>query len=126
MTESPDLFNYIAYEEEKLKNEENDTNMVDGESVHLTEIDMKQKIKQGIYFQGKIIFQPNKLDSAIVKVHLFDKDIILDSIEKINRAYHGDIVCIEILKETGKLIINFNKLIFQNGSANKKILILIT
>lgn len=107
MTESPDLFNYIAYEEEKKKKEESDANMVDGDSVHLNEVEMKQSIKQGIYFQGKIIFQPNKLNSAIIRVHLFEKEIIVDSEEKINRAYHGDIVCVEILKESGnKLKIN--------------------
>ena len=102
LTESPDLFNYIAYEEEKIKNDQNDTNMIDGDSVHLTEVEMKQNIKQGIHFRGKIIFQPNKLNSAIIRVHLFDKEIIVDSAEKINRAYHGDIVCVEILKESGK------------------------
>ena len=87
MIESPDLFNYIAYEEEKQK-EQDDINMIDGDSVHLNEVEMKQNIKQGIYFQGKIIIQPNKLNNAIVRVHLFDKEIILDSIERINRAYH--------------------------------------
>jgi hypothetical protein len=100
MTESPDLFNYIAYEEERLKNA-NDTKMIVRDFEHLSEVEMKSNIKNGIYFQGKIIFQPNKLDNAIVRVHLFDKEIIIDSTEKINRAYHGDIVCVEILKESG-------------------------
>jgi hypothetical protein len=118
MSESPDLFNYIAYEDLKLRNDKNskndenanDTKMTDGDFEHLSDVEMKQNIKNGIYFQGKVIFQPNKLNYAIVRVHLFDKEIILDSTEKINRAYHGDIVCVEILKESG----NKNKGFFFN------------
>lgn len=104
MKESPDLFNYIAlfdekYEKLNLTDQSNDVQMLDEESIHLTEVDMKQNIKQGNLFQGKIMFQPNTLNTANVKVYLFDKDVIVDTTERINRAYHGDIVCIEILDE---------------------------
>lgn len=84
---------------EKLNLASNDVHMSDAELIHLTEAEMKASIKQGGLFQGKIMFQPNKLEAATVKVHLFDKEVIVDNPERINRAYNGDIVCIEILNE---------------------------
>ena len=107
MKESPDLFNYIAqYDEsfEKLNfaDNTNDINMVDSDFLYLTESQMKQSIKQGNYFQGKIMFQPNNLNTAIVKVHLFDKDVIVDNPERLNRVYNNDLVCLEILNEKCK------------------------
>lgn len=109
MKESPDLFNYIAqYDEsfEKLNfaDNKNDINMVDSDYVYLTESEMKQSIKQGNYFQGKIMFQPNNLNTAIVKVHLFDKDVTVDNPERLNRVYNNDLVCLEILNEKCKKI----------------------
>ena len=109
MKESPDLFNYIALFDEKheklnIADQANDMQMVDSESIHLSEAEMKQSIKQGDLFQGKLMFQPNALNTGNVKVHLFDKDVIVDNLERINRAYHGDIVCIEILNEKSKSI----------------------
>jgi len=117
MKESPDLYNYIALFDEKheklnrnLTGESDDILMIDNDFIHLNEVDMKQSIKQGNFFQGKINFQPNNLNSAIVKVNLFDKDVIVDNTERINRVYHGDIVCIEILDEKSKnKILKFNK-----------------
>jgi hypothetical protein len=110
MKESPDLFNYIALFDEKheklnIAEESNDVQMLDNDFIHLSEAEMKQSIKQGNFFQGKIIFQPNTLSTANVKVHLFDKDVLVDNSERINRAYHGDIVCIEILNEKRKYIL---------------------
>jgi hypothetical protein len=111
MKESPDLFNYIALFDEKheklnIANQANDdVQMLESESIHLSEAEMKQSIKQGNFFQGKLMFQPNNLNTANVKVHLFDKDVIVDNLERLNRAYHGDIVCVEILNEKSKLFI---------------------
>jgi exoribonuclease R len=107
MKESPDLINYIALSDEKheklnIIDQSNDVQMLERESIHLSESDIKQSIKQGNLFQGKIMFQPNNLNSANVKVYLFDKDVIVDNPERINRAYHGDIVCIEIFDEKSK------------------------
>ena len=107
MKESPDLFNYIALFDEKheklnIGDQSSDVQMHDSEFIHLNEAEMKQSIKQGDFFQGKIMFQPNTLSTANVKVHLFDKDVIVDIPERINRAYHGDLVCIEILNEKSK------------------------
>lgn len=114
MKESPDLFNYIALFDEKheklnIADQENDVQMLDSESMHLSEAEMKQSIKQGNFFQGKLMFQPNTLNTANVKVHLFDKDVIVDNLERLNRAYHGDIICVEILNEKSKLIFFLTK-----------------
>ncbi len=105
MKESPDLYNFIALFDDK--NEKLNTNlimrddvqMIDREFIHLNDAEMKQNIKQGIFFQGKINFQQNINNTANVKVHMFEKDVIVDNQERINRAYHGDIVCLEILPE---------------------------
>ena len=108
MKESPDLFNYIALFDEKHEilninsADNNDVQMIDSDLIHLNETEIKQSIKQGDFFQGKINFQPNILNTANVKVYLFDRDVIVDNPERINRAYHGDVVCIEILNEKSK------------------------
>jgi exosome complex exonuclease DIS3/RRP44 len=94
MQEYPDLYNYIAHYETATGE---DIEMQSQE--HLTESDMKGAIKQGTLFQGKIYFQPNLLNQAVIKAYLFQKDILVNSTERINRAMHGDIVCFEILDE---------------------------
>jgi exosome complex exonuclease DIS3/RRP44 len=102
MKESPDLYNYIAQHDEAIEYHVNDD--VDMKlslfPPHLSESEMKINIKQGNLFQGKIVFQPAILNSAIVRAYIFDKEILINSTENLNRALHGDIVCIEILEES--------------------------
>lgn len=114
MKEYPDLYNYIAYYDKvsylqgdmhadvemKSENEKNQLSKTLNYSNHLTETEMKSNVKQGNLFQGKILFQPGIFDSAIVRASLFEKEIIINSIERLNRAMHGDIVCVEILEES--------------------------
>jgi exosome complex exonuclease DIS3/RRP44 len=97
MQEFPDLYNYIAHYE-KATGKDMDIEMETSE--HLTDTEMKISIKQGSLFQGKIYFQPNVYNKAIVKAYLFNKDIIVNSTEKLNRAMHGDVVCFEISDES--------------------------
>jgi exosome complex exonuclease DIS3/RRP44 len=99
MQEFPDLYNYIAHYEKATGAD------IDMEtSVHLNESEMKSSIKQGTLFQGKIYFQPNLYNQAIIKAYLFNKDVVVNSTERLNRAMHGDIVCFEILDESEWLI----------------------
>jgi exoribonuclease R len=102
---SPDLFNFISFQInlESEKNlmeieEENTKNTILYEK-HLEEKEMKANIKQGKMFQGKIYFQNNILDNAIVKSNLFDKDIVIEGDKNLNRAMHGDIVCFSLNEE---------------------------
>ena len=103
---SPDLFNFISFQinlesEKKLMEieEENTKNTILYEK-HLEEKEMKANIKQGKMFQGKIYFQNNILDNAIVKSNLFDKDIVIEGDKNLNRAMHGDIVCFSLNEES--------------------------
>lgn len=104
-----DLFNFLTHSEE-VENEEfsicKDNEIRKNEKIlfdeHISIEEMQRGIKTGAYFRGKINFVENKYDSAIVKAYLFDKDILISSIENINRAVHGDVVCIQILDEKGK------------------------
>jgi len=79
--------------------------MQEAYNTYLTEEEMTAGIKTGKYFRGKINFAPLKYDTAIVKAYIFEKDIIVNTPVNLNRALHGDIVCIEILDEKGKIII---------------------
>ena len=74
--------------------------MYDQYTDHLSEEQMKTAIKTGKYFRGKIYFSPDKLDKAIVRVSIFDKEIHIINREYLNRTLHGDIVCVEILEES--------------------------
>ncbi len=73
--------------------------MADQYSDHLTEEEMKCAIKSGTLFRGKIYFTNDNLERAIVRVYLFEKEINIVYKENLNRALHGDIVCVEILEE---------------------------
>jgi exosome complex exonuclease DIS3/RRP44 len=73
--------------------------MADQYSDHLTEEEMKCAIKSGTLFRGKIYFTNDNLERAIVRVHLFEKEINIVYRENLNRALHGDIVCVEIFEE---------------------------
>ncbi len=102
MKEYPDLYNYIAHYEIVSYNQDvemKSSSDMPNYSTHLSESEMKSNIKQGNLFQGKILFQPGIFDSAIVRASLFEKEIIINSLEKLNRAMHGDVVCVEILDE---------------------------
>lgn len=101
MKEFPDLYNYIAHFE-KVSNQEN-VIMQDSQFDHLEEAEMKSLIKQGQLFQGKIIFQPNILNSAICRAYIFEKEIYINNLANLNRAMHGDIVCFQVLDESGKI-----------------------
>lgn len=73
--------------------------MLDEYSDHLSEEQIKTALKTGKYFRGKIYFQPEKHDKAIVRVYIFDKEIHIVNKEYLNRTIHGDIVCVEILED---------------------------
>ena len=105
MKEYPDLYNYIAYSEKVLysSNINEDVEMISEYSIHLTESEMKSNIKAGNLFQGKIMFQPSTYDSAVVRCYLFEKEVMINTTDRLNRAMHGDIVCIEILDESAWL-----------------------
>jgi exosome complex exonuclease DIS3/RRP44 len=108
--EYPDFFNYIShYEKATGEDIEMET------QAHLTESEMKSAIKQGTLFQGKIYFQPNVHNQAIIKAYLFQKDLIVNTNERINRALHGDIVCFEILDEKDWLAKQVDILMDQEG-----------
>ena len=102
---SPDLFNFISFD---INSKEEQNSMLIEEEIknnslyekHLTEKEMKTNIKQGKMYQGKIYFQNNILDKAIVKSNLFDKDIVIEGDKSLNRAMHGDIVCFSLYEET--------------------------
>ena len=103
---TPDLFNFISFKSnaEEDKNsmfieEENTKNDILYEK-HLEEKEMKSNIKQGKMYQGKIYFQNDILDTAIVKSNLFDKDIVIEGDKNLNRAMHGDIVCFSFFEES--------------------------
>ena len=103
---SPDLFNFISF---NINSKESQNSMlIEEEQIknntfyekHLTEKEMKTNIKQGKMYQGKIYFQNNILDKAIVKSNLFDKDIVIEGDKSLNRAMHGDIVCFSLYEES--------------------------
>ena len=103
---SPDLFNFISFD---INSKEEQNSMLIEEEIknnnslyekHLSEKEMKTNIKQGKMYQGKIYFQNNILDKAIVKSNLFDKDIVIEGDKNLNRAMHGDIVCFSLYEET--------------------------
>ena len=102
---SPDLFNFISFqinlesEKDLMEIEEENTKNTILYEKHLEEKEMKANIKQGKMFQGKIYFQNNILDNAIVKSNLFDKDIVIEGDKNLNRAMHGDIVCFSLNEE---------------------------
>ena len=100
LNESPDLYNYIAFFEEAVGHNKEDVIMVDQYSDHLTEEEMKSAIKTGNLFRGKIYFSNENIEKGIVRIHLFDKEIQIVCKEHLNRAIHGDIVCVEILEES--------------------------
>ena len=103
---SPDLFNFISFqinlesEKDLMEIEEENTKNTIFYEKHLEEKEMKANIKQGKMFQGKIYFQNNILDNAIVKSNLFDKDIVIEGDKNLNRAMHGDIVCFSLNEES--------------------------
>ena len=103
---SPDLFNFISF---NINSKESQNSMlIEEEQIknnsfyekYLTEKEMKSNIKQGKMYQGKIYFQNNILDKAIVKSNLFDKDIVIEGDKSLNRAMHGDIVCFSLYEES--------------------------
>ena len=97
---SPDLFNFISFknnEQDKMEIEDENKNLF---NKHLSENEMKANIKQGKMFQGKIYFTNGILNSAIIKSNLFDKDIVIEGDNNLNRAMHGDIVCFSFLDES--------------------------
>ena len=100
---SPDLFNFISFQEKIDNNDKNKMEIEEENNKyekHLDEKLMKSNIKQGKMFQGKIYFQNGILDNAIIKSNLFDKDIVVEGDKNLNRAMHGDIVCFTFLEES--------------------------
>ena len=100
LNSSPDLFNFISFNNnlnDKMEIEDENKNIF---NMHLDEKQMKSNIQQGKMFQGKIYFQNNILDNAIIKSNLFDKDIIIEGEKNLNRAMHGDIVCFSFFEES--------------------------
>jgi len=73
---------------------------------------MQAGMKTGKYFRGKLNFANDNLETGIVKAYIFDKDILINSKKNLNRAMHGDIVCVEILDEKGILIYIYVLIIF--------------
>lgn len=111
MKEYPDLYNYIAFSEKvsyaNTSHSDEDVIMEShnlGHLSHLPENEIKINIKAGNLFQGKIMFQSDILDYAVVRCYLFEKEVIINNNERLNRAMHGDIVCIEILDESQWLL----------------------
>jgi len=111
MKEYPDLYNYIAFSEKvsyaNTSHSDEDVIMEShnlGHLSHLQENEIKINIKAGNLFQGKIMFQSDILDYAVVRCNLFEKEVIINNNERLNRAMHGDIVCIEILDESQWLL----------------------
>jgi exosome complex exonuclease DIS3/RRP44 len=111
MKEYPDLYNYIAFSEKVSyanTSQINEDVIMESDNLghlrHISENEMKSNIKAGNLFQGKIMFQPDILDYAVVRCYLFEKEVIINTNERLNRAMHGDIVCIEILEESQWLL----------------------
>ena len=97
MNESPDLFNYLAYASELNVNEEMESEMF---KKHVSDNEMKANVKKAVMFQGVIMFQPGILDTATVSCSLFDKNIVIEGKDNLNRAMHGDVVCFTLLPES--------------------------
>ena len=103
---SPDLLNYLTnFEDVKNENDMEITELKNDYEAHPSTEEMQTGLKTGKYFRGKINFAADKFDSGIVKAYIFDKDILINSTKELNRAMHGDIVCLEIYDEKGILYI---------------------
>ena len=61
--------------------------------------DLSQKIKEGIYFQGKLFVSRNNNLEAKIFIHKFDFEIVILGLKNLNRSLNGDIVAVKICKE---------------------------
>ena len=64
---------------------------------HLELSEMLLGIKEGRYFQGRLMVSRMTLDEASVSVSGLRQDLLIQSLENQNRALNADIVAVEVL-----------------------------
>ena len=64
---------------------------------HLELSEMLLGIKEGRYFQGRLMVSRLTLDEASVSVSGLRQDLLIQSLENQNRALNADIVAVEVL-----------------------------
>ena len=67
---------------------------------HLTFDEMALGVKEGKYFQGRLMVSRLISTEATVKVAGLNQELLLPDLGSTNRALNGDIVCLEVLPET--------------------------
>lgn len=66
---------------------------------HLTVIQIHDGIKNGRFYQGSFMASRENFLEGSVNVECFEKAILIQGRESLNRAIDGDIVCVELLPE---------------------------
>ena len=67
---------------------------------HLELSEMLLGIKEGRYFQGRLMVSRLTLDEANVSVSGLWQDLLIQSLENQNRALNADIVAVEVLPKS--------------------------
>ncbi|KAL7049702.1 hypothetical protein ACKWTF_003826 [Chironomus riparius] len=95
LTEFPHLQDKLC-----LKEYANDSGKLPVYPPHLTVVQMHDGIKSGKFYQGSFMASRENFLEGNVNVECFEKFVLIQGRESLNRAIDGDTVCVEVLPES--------------------------